>query len=223
MKTKIEGQLMETLSVELDNEKIFAEAGSMLWMSDNVKMDTKMRGGLGAGIGRMFSGESMFLTEFSCDGKGLVVFGNETPGKIIELNLKENESMICEKDAFLCAEDKVKLKAEFTKKFGAGLLGGEGFVLQKVTGPGKGYVRFSGEIIKMKLEAGQILKVDTGALAMMDTTITYDIKRIKGMKNMFLGGEGLFLATVEGPGTVWLQSMPISSLAHKLIKFIPRK
>lgn len=225
MKFRIDGAVMQTVNVELEEgESVYSESGAMAWMSDNIEMKTEMKGGLMAGLGRMFSGESLFLTNFTAKGgRGFVVFNSEYPGKIIKLELKEGQEMICEKDAFLVAQQSVKLSPHFRKKLGAGLFGGEGFILQKLTGPGVAFVNFSGEITEIELKAGQKLKVDTGCIAMMEPTVKFDIVRVPGASNILFGGEGLFLATVEGPGKVWLQSMPISSLAAQIRRFIPTK
>jgi len=225
MKFRIDGTTMQTLNVELDaGESVYSESGSMGWMSENVEMETEMKGGLASGIGRMFSGESLFLTNFTAkDSKGFVVFNAECPGKILKLELKEGEEIICKKDSFMAAQQTVKLSTFFNRKFGAGLLGGEGFVLQKLTGPGIAFVNLGGEITETELADGQMLKVDTGCIAMMTPSIKFDIVRIPGVKNMLFGGEGLFLSTVEGPGKVWLQSMPVSSLAKAVSRYIPRK
>ena len=225
MKFRIDGTVMQTVNIELEEgESVYSESGAMAWMSDNIEMKTEMKGGLMAGLGRIFSGESMFLTSFTAKGgKGFVVFNSEYPGKIIRLDLKEGQEMICEKDAFLVAQQSVKLSTHFTRKFRAGLFGGEGFILQKLTGPGVAFLNFSGEITEIELKAGQRLKVDTGCIAMMEPTVKFDIVRVPGVTNILFGGEGLFLATVEGPGKVWLQSMPISSLAAQIRRFIPTK
>ncbi|VVC71613.1 Mitochondrial biogenesis AIM24 [uncultured archaeon] len=225
MKFRIDGTVMQVVNVELeDGESVYSESGAMGWMSANIEMKTESRGGIAAGIGRMFSGESIFLTNFTAKGgKGFVAFNSEYPGKIIRLDLKAGEEMICEKDGFMAAQQTVKLSTHFNKKLGAGLFGGEGFILQKIAGPGTAFVNFSGEITEMALEAGQVLKVDTGCVAMFEPSVKFDIARVPGVKNMFLGGEGIFLATLEGPGKVWLQSMPISGLAGAIRKYIPTK
>lgn len=224
MKYRIDGTTMQTVTIELDaGESIYSESGSMAWMSDNLEMKSEMRGGMGAALGRMFTGESIFLIDFTAQGgKGTVTFASDFPGKILAFPLKEGQSLICQKDAFLVAEQKVQLKTHFRKKFGVGLFGGEGFVLQEISGPGTVFVTLDGEITEMNLKAGQKLKVDTGSLAMMEAGVKFDIEMLKGVKNILFGGEGLFLAVVEGPGKVWLQSMPISNLAGAIAHYIPR-
>ncbi|MCK4319397.1 TIGR00266 family protein [Candidatus Micrarchaeota archaeon] len=224
MKTKIEGSVMQIIRITLeDGEKVFSESGAMVWMSDNINMKTGMRGGIMAGFGRMMSGESIFLTEFKSNGKGEVVFAVSAPGKILEVNIEEGRNMICQKDAFLVAQDGVELKAEFHKRLGAGMFGGEGFFLQKLSGNGKAFVEIDGEVFEKELKEGEKILVDTGCIAMFEPSVHYNITLVKGVRNILLGGEGLFLAELKGPGKVWLQSMPIKSLAHRILPFIPGK
>jgi len=187
-------------------------------------MDTSTRGGLGAGLGRMLAGESLFLTTYICkSADGLITFTPEVPGKVVDLKLEAGQSMICQKDAFMCAEESVKLEMHFRKKLGAGLFGGEGFILQKVTGPGIAFVEIPGEVRKIELQPGEKIKVDPGHIAVFEPTVEYDITGVKGLKNVLFSGEGLFLATLKGPGTVWLQTLPLSNLALKLAKYMPTK
>lgn len=225
MKYTIRGDVLQVVDVELEaGEGVFTERGGMGWMSTNVAMETKSRGGLGKSIGRMFSGESFFMTTYTAtQGTAIVSFCNEFPGKIIPLELAAGETMVCQKDAFMMAENSVQLAAKFTKRLGAGVFGGEGFILQEISGPGKAFVEVAGEVTEYELQAGQVLQVDPGHIAMMTSSIEYDIARVKGLKNVLFGGEGLFLATVKGPGKVWLQSMPVSSLAMKILKYMPKK
>ncbi len=214
MKYRVDGTTMQTVTVELaDGESVYSESGAMAWMSDNIDMQSEMRGGMGAALGRMFTGESLFLVNFKSSGKGVVTFASDFPGKIMPMQLKGGESIIAQKDAFLVAEQSVQLKTHFRKKFGAGLFGGEGFILQQISGPGTIFVALDGEITEMELKAGQKLKVDTGCVGMFEPSVKFDVEMMKGVKNMLFGGEGLFLATLEGPGKVWLQSMPVSNLA----------
>ncbi|MFP4112255.1 MAG: TIGR00266 family protein [Candidatus Woesearchaeota archaeon] len=225
MNYKIRGTTLQIADIQLSaNESIYTERGGMSWMSDNIKMETNMKGGLGKGIMRAFSGESMFLTTYTCEsGQGLISFANEFPGKIVPMKLGETHSIICQKDSFMVAENTVKLDIHFQKKFGAGLFGGEGFIMQKISGTGTAFLEVAGEITEYVLNPGQILKVDPGHIAFMQASVEYDIVSVKGFKNVFFGGEGLFLAELKGPGKVWLQSMPISNLAMKLAKYMPHK
>jgi uncharacterized protein (TIGR00266 family) len=222
MKHTINGTVMQTVNFELEKgETLFSESGGMSWMSENIKMDTSTRGGLVEGIKRRFSGESIFLNTFTClEGTGIITFSSEFPGKIIELDMKLGKEMICQKDAFMCAQDSVKLEMHFRKKMGAGFFGGEGFILQKLSGKGKAFVELGGEITKFTLIKDQTLLVDTGHIAMYEPTVDFDIRLVSGAKNVLFGGEGLFLATLKGPGTVWLQSLPLSKLAGKIGQYL---
>jgi uncharacterized protein (TIGR00266 family) len=223
MRHKIEGDVMQILTIELDEgEEVYSESGAMTWMSNNMNMESYMRGGLGAGLGRMFTGESLFMVKYtSLGGSGIVSFAPAFPGKIIPLEITPGKEMICQKDAFLAAEESVSLDVIFKKKLGAGLFGGEGFLLEKLSGTGMAFVEIDGEVFKMELKEGEKLKVDTGCIAMFEPSVKYDVQMVKGVKNMIFGGEGLFLATLEGPGKVWLQSLPASSVAMAIAKFIP--
>lgn len=225
MEYKIHGTVMQTLDVQLkQGESIYTESGGMAWMRGNIAMSTGTKGGLMAGLGRALSGESLFMTTYTCQSpNGLVVFTPEAPGKVLDINLAAGQSLICQKDAFMCAQDSVKLEMHFRKKLGAGLFGGEGFILQKITGPGIAFVEISGEVRDYTLKAGAIMKVDPGHIAMFEPSVTYDITRVKGLKNVLFSGEGLFLASLKGPGKVWLQSLPLSNLAAKLSRYMPVK
>lgn len=224
MQFRIDGSILQTVTVELENnETVFSESGSMVWMSDNVSMESEMKGGIGGALGRMMSGESLFLIKFSASGKGIVTFANCFPGKILHFELKQGQQLICQKESFLAAQDSVTLKTHVKKKLGTGLLGGEGFILQKIAGPGNTFITIDGEVTEYELQQGQRLKVDAGCIAAMEPTVKFDITMMKGVKNMLFGGEGLFLATLEGPGKVWLQSMPVSKLAEVLTPHLPIK
>jgi len=222
MKQKVIGSVMQHLVLELEpNEVICAESGRMLFMTDNVKMETKAKGGLIGGLKRKVAGESFFMIDFSpVKSPGIVGFAAESPGKIIPVELGPGESMLCQRDAFLAAEKMVQLEPALVKKLGAGLFGGEGFFLQRLTGPGTFFANIGGEIIDYDLEKGQRLLVDTSCVAMFQPSVTYDIKRVKGVKNILFGGESLFLVELTGPGKVWLQSMPMRVLARAVGKYI---
>ncbi len=222
MEYTIHGTVMQALEVRLtQGEAMYTESGGMAWMTDGIEMKTSGRGGLGKSLGRMLSGESFFMTTYTCRAPaGMITFTPEAPGKVIPLNLKAGHSMICQKDAFMCAEESVELSMHFRKKLGAGLFGGEGFILQKLTGPGVAFVEIAGEVQMVELAAGEKLKIDPGHIAMYEPTCSYDVTMVKGMMNWLGGGEGLFLATVTGPGKVWLQTLPLSNLAGKLKRFI---
>ncbi|MBN1934524.1 MAG: TIGR00266 family protein [Anaerolineae bacterium] len=225
MEYKIHGTVMQTLDVQLrQGESIYTESGGMAWMSGNIEMETNTKGGLLKGLGRTLAGESLFMTTYTCQSEwGLITFTPEAPGKVLDFTLEAGRSLICQKDSFMCAQDTVKLEMHFRKKLGAGLFGGEGFVLQKVTGPGTVFLEVAGEVREYDLKAGQVMKVDPGHLALYEPTVNYDITMVKGVANMLFGGEGLFLATLTGPGKVWLQSLPLSNLAQKLARYLPSK
>ncbi|MBU1661425.1 MAG: TIGR00266 family protein [Chloroflexi bacterium] len=225
MEYKIYGTVMQTLDVHLkQGESIYTESGGMAWMRGNIAMETSTKGGIMSGLGRALSGESLFMTTYTCQSQnGLVVFTPEFPGKVLDINLAAGQSLICQKDAFMCAQDSVKLEMHFRKKLGAGLFGGEGFILQKITGPGVAFVEIPGEVREYTLEAGAVMKVDPGHIAMFEPGVTYDITRVKGLKNILFSGEGLFLASLKGPGKIWLQSLPLSNLAAKLARYMPVK
>ena len=222
MEYTIHGTVMQALEVRLkQGEAMYTESGGMAWMTEGIEMKTSGKGGLGKSLGRMLSGESFFMTTYTCRApEAMITFTLESPGKVIPLNLPAGHSMICQKDAFMCAEESVELSMHFRKKLGTGLFGGEGFILQKLTGPGLAFVEIAGEVQMVELAAGQKLKIDPGHIAMYEPTCSYDVTMIKGMMNWIGGGEGLFLATVTGPGKVWLQTMPLSNLASKLRRFI---
>lgn len=225
MKYEIHGTTLQTLDVYLDQgESLFTDSGGMAWMTGDVDMATDTRGGLMKGLARSLAGESLFLTTYTCRSSGaLITFTPEAPGSIIPLELGAGESRICQKDAFMVAESRMSLEIHFRKKLGAGLFGGEGFVLQRITGPGTAWVEIAGEVRSYTLKSGQTMTVDPGHIAMYEPTVNYDITRVKGVRNILFGGEGLFLATLTGPGRVWLQSMPLSNLAQKIAAYLPTK
>jgi uncharacterized protein (TIGR00266 family) len=224
MRYEIHGTTMQTLDVYLSQgETMFTESGGMAWMKGNVDMKTNTKGGLMAGLGRKLAGESLFMTTYTGQeaDEVLVVFAPEAPGKILPIKLGQGQSMICQRDAFMCAQGSVDLQMHFRKKLGSGLFGGEGFILQRITGPGYAFLEIPGEVREYTLAAGETMKIDPGYIALFETTIDYDIEMVKGFTNIFFGGEGLFLATLKGPGRIWLQSMPLSNLAGKLAKYLP--
>ncbi len=225
MDYRLEGEDMPSLEIKLkQGESVYTESGGMAWMSGSIEMKTEGKGGLGAMLGRSLSGESMFLTTYTCEGmNGAITFTPESPGTILPMDLKPNEVIIAQKDAFMVAEESVSLEMHFRKKLGAGFFGGEGFILQKLTGPGLVFVEIAGEVREFTLNEGQTFKVDPGHIAMYEPTVNYDIQRVKGVRNILFGGEGLFLATLTGPGKIWLQTMPLSNLAGAIRRYIPSK
>jgi uncharacterized protein (TIGR00266 family) len=223
MKFEIVGASMQTLLVELDEgEAMYTERGGMAWLS-NVDMDTGAKGGLMKGLGRMVSGESLFMTTYTARrGGGKIAFAPEAPGSVLSIALSPRQAMLCQRDAFMCAEDSVDLSMHFHQRLGAGLFGGEGFFLQKVEGPGHVFFEIAGEAYETTLEPGAVLSVDPGHIALFEPTVDFSITRVKGVRNMLLGGEGLFLAKLTGPGKVWLQSLPLPNLAAKLNRYIAK-
>lgn len=224
MEYSIIGTTMQAVICELDpGESIVSQSGGLAWMSGNITMNTNMNGGLGGVFKRMITGESLFVAEYSATGgRGIVAFASDFPGKIVPITLNPGQDIVTQKQAFLCAEKSVTFDIFFQRKIGAGFFGGEGFIMEKLTGPGVAFVAFDGEIVEYTLEANQILKVDTGYVAMMESTVSLDIEMVKGFKNILFGGEGLFLTTLRGPGRVWLQTMPMSVLAGSIAHYMPQ-
>lgn len=219
---KIYGDDLQLVEIELDpGEGVRAEAGAMTYMESYIQMETNTAGGgLLGGFKRMFVGESFFITTFMNQGreKSRVGFSAPYPGKIIPIDLTQySNGFICQKDSFLCAAKGVDINIEFTKRLGAGFFGGEGFILQKLTGQGLGFIHAGGTIIEKRLSAGDVLRVDTGCIVGFEPSVDYDIEFIGGFKNALFGREGLFLATLRGPGIVYLQTLPISKLAERIL------
>ena len=232
---RILGEEMQCVEIELDpQETAIAESGSFMMMDQDIQMETIFGDGskqnassgifgklMSAGK-RLLTGESLFMTAFTNIGynKKKVTFAAPYPGKIIALDLyRHNGKVICQKDAFLCAAKGVQVGIEFQRKLGTGLFGGEGFIMQKLEGDGLAFVHAGGHVIERELQAGELLKIDTGCIVAFTQTVTYDIQFVGGIKNTIFGGEGLFFATLEGPGKVWIQSLPISRLASRVLAY----
>lgn len=225
MKYKIEGTPLPVVICQMeDGETIITEKGSMSWMSPNMEMDTTSNGGFGKALGRMFAGESIFQNKFTArDGEGLIAFASSFPGDIRAIEITPDRPVIVQKSAFLAGEAGVDISVFFQKKLGAGFFGGEGFIMQKLSGSGTVFVEIDGSSVEYELAAGQQMVIDTGYLAMMDATCSMDVVANKGMKNMIFGGEGFFNTVVTGPGKIVLQTMPISTVASAIIPFVPTK
>lgn len=203
------------------NETLITESGSMVWMSPNMKMSTNA-GGLKKAFGRMFSGESIFQNQYTSEnGPGMIAFASSFPGEIKAVKITPGNSIIVQKSAFLAAEEGVELSVFFQKKIGSGIFGGEGFIMQKLSGNGMVFLELDGYAVEYELKSGEQLIIDTGNLAMMDETCTVDVQAVKGVKNILFGGEGVFNTVVTGPGKVVVQTMPISSLANALRPYFP--
>ncbi|MFC1540896.1 TIGR00266 family protein [Candidatus Latescibacterota bacterium] len=217
---KLVGDDMQAVVITLDpGEIVQAEAGSMMFMESGVEMNTEMQGGLLGGIKRKLGGESLFITTFKNTGseKKHVSFAAPYPGKIISFNLAETGTMLCQRDAYLCSAFGIDISVAFTKRLGAGFFGGEGFILQKLSGDGYTFIHAGGTVIKHELDAGEFLKVDTGCLVAFEESVSYDIEMTKGIKTALFGGEGLFLAKLSGPGIIYLQTLPFARMANRVI------
>lgn len=217
---QIIGSDIQAVSIGLDpSEVVRAEPGSLMYMEDDIQMQTNAEGGLFKGLKRMFSGESFFITNFLNSGsqKRTIAFSAPYPGHIMPVDLKNfNGVFYCQKNSFLCAAGGVDVDMSFTKKLGAGFFGGEGFILQKLAGDGLAFVHIGGTLVEKELAPGETLRVDTGCLAGFTEGITYDIQFIGGFQNTLFGGEGLFFATLTGPGKVFLQTLPFSRIADRI-------
>lgn len=203
-------------------ETMITERGSMSWMSPNMKMETTTNGGLGKALGRVFSGESMFQNRYTAmGGPGQITFASSFPGSIRAYQIQPGREIVVQKSGFLASEQGVSLSIFFQKKFSAGLFGGEGFIMQKLSGNGTAFIEIDGAACEYDLAEGQSMIVDTGYLALMDATCSMEVVTVPGVKNMLFGGEGIFNTVVRGPGKVVLQTMPVSALANTISRYIP--
>jgi uncharacterized protein (TIGR00266 family) len=222
---QVVGTVMQALMVQINaGQAFYSEAGSLSWMTDGVRMETNLGGGgvFGA-LQRVVTGESLFVVNYTADRDGqMATFSSEFPGKIIPIHLAQGQSLIAQKDTLLVAEKSVSMSVALQRRLGAGLFGGEGFILQRFDGPGTFFAALDGEIVEYTLQPGQRLLVDTGHVAMFEPTIAYDIQIVKGIKNILFGGEGLFFVSLTGPGRVWLQTMPLTKLAGALRQYMPK-
>ena len=221
MRYEIKGGAFPVVVCELaDGEQMITEKGSMVWMSPNMQMDTR-GGGLGKIFSKAFSGESMFQNIYTARGAGMIAFGSSFPGQIKAVTIAPGQDMILQKTAFLAAEPGVELSIHFNKKLGTGLFGGEGFIMQRLSGSGVAFAEIDGELVEYELREGQQIVADTGNEAGFTAGVKMEIQQVPGMKNKLLGGEGLFNTLLTGPGRVWLQTMPISSVAASIRPYIP--
>ena len=223
MKYEIKGDTLPVVICYLDNgEKVVTEGGGMSWMSPNMKMETTSNGGIGKMFGRMFSGEKMFQNIYTAvGGNGMIAFASCFPGSIRAFDITPGNEIIAQKSAFLASEASVDCSVHFSKKFSAGLFGGEGFIMQKFSGNGTLFAEFDGHVVEYELKEGQKIVVDTGHLAAMSAGCKMEIVTVPGVKNMLFGGEGVFNTEITGPGHVWLQTMPISNVAGFLRQYMP--
>jgi uncharacterized protein (TIGR00266 family) len=225
IKYHILGTIQQTLAFDLQpNQTIFSDTGALSWMTAAMTMNTTSGGGLGGMFKRAVSGATAFIIDFAAQGgPGQVAFTTDFPGKILPVELDAGQSIIMHKHAFLCAEKTVTLDVFFTRKLGAGLFGGEGFILQKLTGPGITFAELDGDAVEYHLKPNEVMKVEPGHVAMFESTVSFDIEMIKGFTNILLGGAGVFLATLKGPGRIWLHSMTESKIAARLAEYMPQK
>lgn len=223
MKYEIKGETLPVAICRLEaGEQMITEGGSMSWMSPNMKMETTSNGGVGKALGRMFAGEKIFQNIYTAQGgPGLIAFASSFPGSIKTFEISPQNELICQKGVFMAGEMGVTMSVFFSKKIGSGLFGGEGFIMQKISGNGIMFGEFDGHVVEYSLAEGQQIIVDTGHLAAMSATCSMDIQTVPGMKNKFLGGEGLFNTVITGPGHVWLQTMPLSNVAGVLRAYMP--
>lgn len=205
-----------------EGETVVTQSGAMAWADEDIEMSTNAEGGLLKSLGRMFSGASLMFVRHTAQRDGSrITFSASFPGTIREFKVDEDHEYFAQKSAFLVAEEGVNIDASVNKKFWAGLLGGEGFILQKFTGEGSMLAEIDGSVVELELEAGESIKVETGHVALFESSVTYDVESVSGFKNVFFGGQGLFLTTLTGPGKVWLQTLTAQDMAQKLVPYMP--
>ena len=224
MRYRIFGEKLPAVTLEMEaGESIYTQAGGMSWMTDNFTMETNVKGGMMKGLGRMLTGESLFMATYTANApKAEITLAASFPGAILPLELDATKTWIAQKTAFMCATPGVELSTYVTK-FKSGLFGGEGFILQKLTGRGIVFLEIDGSLVEKDLQPGERIKVDTGNVAAFESTVKYDVETVKGFTNVLFGGEGLFLTVLEGPGKVYLQTLTASEFATRLKPFLPFK
>ena len=226
MRYEVIGDTMPAVEMTFDQagESMYTQSGGMAWMSEGVSMDSNMRGGLGTSLGRLFSGESIFMATYRAERPGAsIAFASTVAGEVLPVDIGACGGLIAQKGAFLCAQNSVELSVAFTKKLSAGLFGGEGFILQDIHGTGMVFLEIDGNKVEKVLAPGEVLKVDTGNVVAFEKTVNYEIETVKGLKNIFFGGEGLFLTKLTGPGRVILQTQNFNEFAGRIISMIPSK
>lgn len=226
MRYQVIGDTMPAVEVVFDRpgETMYTQSGGMAWMSEGISMDSNMRGGLGKSIGRMFSGESLFMATYKAEKPdAMIAFASTVAGEILPIDIGASGTMICQKGAFLCAQESVNLSVKFTKKLSAGFFGGEGFILQGISGSGMVFLEIDGNKIEKNLAPGEVIKVDTGNVVAFEESVKYEVETVKGLKNIFFGGEGLFLTKLTGPGKVILQTQNFNEFAGRIARLIPSK
>ena len=223
MQYRVLGDTMPAVEImfEAPGEGMFTQSGGMAWMTDGIDMDTNTKGGLMKGLGRMFAGESLFMATYRARRAGaMIAFASTVAGRILPVDAGAG-GLICQKGAFLCAQESVNLDITFTKKFSAGLFGGEGFILQDISGQGMAFLEIDGDMVEKVLAPGEVLKVDTGNVVAFERSVGYEIEMVKGLGNIFFGGEGLFLTKLTGPGRIILQTQNMAEFAGRIARFIP--
>ena len=225
MKFRIIGNVVPAVEVffEQPGEEMITQSGGMAWMSDGISMTTDTNGGILTGLGRMFAGESIFMAHYKATRVGsTIAFASTLPGKVVPIKMKDHPNgLICQKGAFLCAQSSVNLKIEFTRKLSSGLFGGEGFILEKLTGYGQAFLEVDGDFVEKDLAPGEIIKIDTGNVVAFQSGMPYEVETVQGFKNILFGGEGLFLTRITGPGKVILQTQNLNDFAKVLSSLLP--
>ncbi len=224
MRYTIIGQTVPAVEVELNQgESMFTQSGGMIWQEEGIQMTTNARGGLARSLGRMFTGESIFMANYTATRQGAkIAFGSTVPGSVVPVELNTTKDIICQKGAFLCAEQSVDLQVAFTKRLSAGLFGGEGFILQRMFGSGMLFLEVDGDMVQRDLAPGEVLKVDTGNVVAFDSSVKYEVETVKGLGNILFGGEGLFLTRLTGPGRVILQTQNFNDFAGRVLSRLPK-
>ncbi|MCB7317918.1 TIGR00266 family protein [Lacrimispora sp. 210928-DFI.3.58] len=222
MDYRILGETLPAVEVRLQpGEAMYTQSGGMAWMSDGFHLDSNVKGGLMKGLGRMFAGESLFMATYTAERPdSIIAFASTVPGKIMTVDVSKT-SLICQKGAFLCAQPTVEISTVLTKKISAGFFGGEGFILQKIQGSGMAFLEVDGDLVEKELAPGESIKVDTGNVFAFEPSVSYEIEMVKGVKNIFFGGEGLFLTKLTGPGKIYMQTMNIAEFTGRIAQGIP--
>lgn len=222
MDYRILGETLPAVEVRLQTgEAMYTQSGGMAWMSDGLTLESNIKGGLMKGLGRMFTGESLFMATYTAQRPDSVIaFASTVPGKILPVDISKT-SLICQKGAFLCAQPSVEISTVFTKKFSAGFFGGEGFILQQMKGSGMAFLEVDGDVIERVLAPGEVIKVDTGNVFAFEPTVSYEIETVKGVKNILFGGEGLFLTRLTGPGRIYMQTMNLAEFTGRIAQGLP--
>ena len=222
MDYRILGETLPVVEIRLmTGEAMYTQSGGMAWMSEGLTLDSNIKGGLMKGIGRMFTGESLFMATYTAVRPDwIIAFASTVPGRILPVDMSRT-SLICQKGAFLCAQPTVEVSTVFTKKISAGFFGGEGFILQQLKGSGMAFLEVDGDVVEKTLAPGEVMKVDTGNVFAFEPTVSYEIETIKGVKNMLFGGEGLFLTRLTGPGKIYMQTMNIAEFTGRIAQGLP--